>query len=52
MSVSNFTCNPRSPWQRSSNENTNGLLRQYDGYGGIGYYHVSDESPLHPLRCQ
>ncbi len=27
--VSVYICDPQSPWQRGSNENTNGLLRQY-----------------------
>jgi transposase, IS30 family len=27
--VAVYFCDPRNPWQRGSNENTNGLLRQY-----------------------
>lgn len=27
--VAVYFCDSRSPWQRSTNDNTNGLLRQY-----------------------
>jgi IS30 family transposase len=27
--VEGYFCDPQQPWQRGSNENTNGLLRQY-----------------------
>ena len=44
-----YFCDPQSPWQRGSNENTNGLLRQYfPKNADLTSYSLSD---LNKARC-
>lgn len=45
-----YFCDPRSPWRRGTNENTNRLLRQFFSKG-IEFADVTGEESAKPRTC-